>query len=444
MSGGPRTSGGFRRVEGPVRVVASPDRTQRPPAGGAGTPAPTATPSREAVRRRNLGTLLRYVHTHGDTSRAELTQRLGLNRSTIGALTADLAAAGLITEEQPARVRRPAGRPSLVVRPCSELVHAYAFSIEVDRVRAARVGLGGVVLDSRQLPRPAGAGVVDMVGSLADFLRDMRGAVPAAGRCVGVGVAVAGTQRRADGSMRMSPHVGAPDHPVTQALRAELGTGALRAQLGAGDARVGNVAELAALAEHVRGAGMGLDNLLYLHGDATVGLGIVAGGRRVTGHGGCGGEAGHMVVNPDGRRCWCGSRGCWDTEISEHALLRRAGRAGQTGRDAVLAVVDAAVRGDRSAAGAVRQVADWLGFGVANLVNVLNPEVVLFGGTLRDIYLAGAANVRSRLNTMTLPPCREHVRLRTPVFGVDAPLLGAAELAFEHLLADPLDAAPTD
>ena len=84
-------------------------------------------------------------------------------------------------------------------------------------------------------------------------------------------------------------------------------------------------------------------------------------------------------------------------------------------------MVDAAMRGDRAAQDAVRQVGDWLGFGVANLVNIFNPEMVIFGGTLRDIYLAAAAQVRSRLNAIALPACREHVRLRTPELGATRP-----------------------
>ncbi|MFD0786102.1 ROK family protein, partial [Micromonospora azadirachtae] len=96
-------------------------------------------------------------------------------------------------------------------------------------------------------------------------------------------------------------------------------------------------------------------------------------------------------------------------------------------------------RGDARAGAAVRQAGDWLGFGVANLVNIFNPEMVIFGGTMRDLYLAAAAQIRSRLNANALTACLEHVRLRTPKLGDDAALVGAAELAFERLLADPLD-----
>jgi predicted NBD/HSP70 family sugar kinase len=388
-----------------------------------------AAPSQEDVRRHNLGSLLRYVHVHGATSRAELTNRLGLNRSTIGALTAELAGAGLVSERAPAETGR-AGRPSLVVQPESAKVYAYAISIEVDRLRAARVGLGGRILDRRETDRPRGMQAVDAVLPLAGFIRDMRKDVPDGARYAGGGLAVAGMVRRDDGMVRLAPTIGWVDEPVGEALRAEVGE--------VGPLTVGNVADVSALVEHSRGAAVGCENVIYLYGDVGVGGGIIAGGRRVTGHGGYGGEVGHMVVNPNGRRCSCGSRGCWETEIGEHALLQHAGRQGQFGRDAVLGVVESAMRGDRVAKQAVREVGDWIGFGVGNLCNIFNPEAVIFGGTLRDIYLVAAAHIRSRLNAIALPACREHIRLRTPELGTDAALIGAAELAFERILEDPL------
>jgi predicted NBD/HSP70 family sugar kinase len=386
-------------------------------------------PTQEEVRRHNLGTLLRYVHVHGATSRAELTNRLGLNRSTIGALTAELTTAGLVSEAAPRETGR-AGRPSLVVRPESGRIYAYALSIEVDRLRAARVGLGGRILDSRETERPRGMQVLDAIQPLAGFVHAMRREVSRDARYIGAGVAVAGMVRREDGMVRLAPTIGWVEEPVGAALRAELGDN--------GTLTVGNLADVSALVEHSRGAAVGCDNVIYLYGDAGVGAGIIADGRRVAGHGGYGGEVGHMVVNPYGRQCSCGSRGCWETEIGEHALLKLAGRIEQSGREAVLGVVDAAMRGDSQAQFAVRQVGEWIGFGVGNLVNIFNPEAVIFGGTLRDVYLGAAAQIRSRLNAIALPACREHIRLRTPELGNDAALIGAAELAFEHLLSDPL------
>lgn len=390
-----------------------------------------AGPSQEEIRRQNLGALLRHVHLHGATSRAELTASLRLNRSTIGALTAELATAGLITEQAPRETGR-AGRPSLVVRPESARVFAYACSVEMSRLRAARVGLGGVVLDRRQAPRPPGLTVEDALPVLAGFIEAMHRSVADDSVYVGSGVAVGGRALRPDGTVPVQHSGDWLDKPLREALGDFLPP----------DRPVlfDDIADACAVAEHTRGAATGYDDVIYLHRDGGIDAGIIAGGRRLTGQGGHGGAVGHMVVRPGGRRCGCGSYGCWETEIGDYAPATADGTA-EGDQDAVLRMIDAAARGDANAQAAVRQVGDWLGFGVANLVNIFNPGVVIFGGTLREVYLAAAARVRSRLNSMALPAAREQVRLRTPQLGEDAALVGAAELAFEHLLADPLDAA---
>src|SRR5258705_2330739 len=221
-----------------------------------------AGPSQEEIRRHNLGALLRYVHVRGPTSRAELTARLGLNRSTIGALTAGLAAAGLVTEgRRPDRGR--AGRPSLVVRPESERFYVYAFTIEVDRVTAARVGLGGVVLNRRQIPRPRGDRPANkVVAPLAEFVRDMERAASANAICIGSAAAVSAILRQEDGLVRLGGYVGWVDEPLGQALSEAIGDGP-----GVGiTPTVRNRADLAALAEHTKGVAEGIDHAIYLHG----------------------------------------------------------------------------------------------------------------------------------------------------------------------------------
>ncbi|MBG0824432.1 ROK family transcriptional regulator [Planomonospora sp. ID91781] len=391
-----------------------------------------AGPSQEEIRRHNLGALLRHVHLSGPTSRAELTSRMGLNRSTIMALTADLTAAGLVREELPRETGR-AGRPSLVVRPESARVYVFALDVGVDRLVAARVGLGGAVLDRRETVRRRGPfSLEEVVGPLAAFARQMHRRTRPDTVCVGVAAAFSGGVAQSDGVVRFGPNMGSVDVPFGEEMARRLALGL--------PVTVGNDANLAAMAEHLRGVGVGCRDLVYLHGDVGVGGGVIAGGALLGGHQGFGGEVGHMVVNPQGRLCGCGSRGCLEAEVGERALLEAAGRFGsQVGREAVRAVVSAADRGDIVAQAALSRVGDWLGLGVANLVNVFNPEMVVFGGMLREVYLGSAAQVRSRLNLDALSPSREHLRLRTTALGDDATLVGAAELAFAQVLADPLE-----
>lgn len=236
--------------------------------------------------------------------------------------------------------------------------------------------------------------------------------------------------RPADGMVRFAPNMGWVD----QAFGAELGR-----RLGL-PVSVGNEAHLGALAEHERGAGIGYPNLIYLHGDVGVGGGIIVGGKLLDGDGGYGAEAGHMVVNPhNGRPCGCGSHGCLEAEVGERALLDANRRPELVGRDGVRAVVDAAERGDLVARDALHRVGDWLGVGVANLINLFNPGMVIFGGMLREVYLGSAAQVRNRITANVLAVSREKVRLQTSALRDDATLVGAAELAFSDVLASPLE-----
>ncbi|MFF5403068.1 ROK family protein [Streptomyces misionensis] len=389
--------------------------------------------SQEEIRRHNLSTLLHHVHIGGPVSRAVLADRMGLNRSTILGLVTDLTTAGLVLEELPRDTGR-AGRPSLVVRPESARVYVLAYDVGVDRLAAARIGLGGVFLDRRERSWPLDepndpAKVAD---ALAGFARQMLAIAEPGSRCVGVGVAVRGIVRHPDGLVRRAPNMGWTDQDFRTALARRLDLGV--------PVEVDNEANLGALAEHLRGAGVGSDNIVYLHGDIGIGGGLVTGGRLLRGTDGYGGEVGHMIVNPrDGSPCGCGARGCLEAEAGERALLAAAGRDPQeTGQEVVRAVVSAADRGDVVARAALHQVGDWLGVGVANLVNLFNPSVVIFGGMLRDLFLGAAAQIRSRINVSTLAASREKLCLRVSRLGEDSVLVGAAELGFSALLADPL------
>ena len=384
------------------------------------------------VRRRNLAAVLSHVHVHGPTSRSRLTAQLSLNRSTIGDLTADLVAAGLVREEvgRPRGGATRSGRPSYVVVPETERVQAVAVDIGVTHLTVARVGLGGQVLARHDVAHQHGPRALDEV--VSTICRVARRLVAAAGPrtvWVGAGVAVPGMVRAADGLVRQAPNLGWTDEPIGAQLTAALDM----------PVSVGNDADLGVLAEHVRGAAVGCDDVVYLVGHSGIGAGVFTSGRPLVGSNGYAGEVGHVVVNPDGRDCRCGSRGCWETEAGEEQLLRLAGQPPGGGLAGVRAVVSAAASGDLAAVAAMDRVGWWLGRGTAAVINLFNPEMVILGGALAEVYTAGGPVVRAALDAATLAPQRDGVRLALPAFGVDSALVGAGELAFVPLLADPLE-----
>jgi predicted NBD/HSP70 family sugar kinase len=384
--------------------------------------------TQDEVRRRNLSTVLRQIHVQGPRSRAQLTEAMGLNRSTIKALVDELAEAELVTETIPDVVHR-AGRPSHVVVPRSDSAYVLAANIGVDTVTVAAVGLGGVTLARREY-RISGPGVKPqaLARRLASELRRVEARAPAWGRLVGVGVGVPGVVRR-DGWVEFAPNLMWKTLPFGELLAEQLGARV--------DVRIANDGDLGGLAEHMRGSGRGIDHLIYLAGEVGVGGGIIVDGRLVTGSQGYAGEVGHMIVNPSGRKCRCGSRGCFETEVGEDAVLVACGRPAGGGRTGLLEVFTAANAGEQRALDGLHGIAIWVARGLATLVSIFNPDVVILGGPLSSLFFLTGDVIRSEMEALTSFEGRRSVRLVQPGLGHDSSLLGAAELAFERLLDDP-------
>ena len=383
----------------------------------------------ERVGRDNLSAVLRRVHVAGPQSRSDLATLTGLNRSTVGSLVRQLAARHLVEEGHAPSSGMP-GRPSYVVRIRPDAPLALAFDIEVDTLGLALVGLGGELLRTRRIPRGARAGnsretVAQLVEATAELIRQED-----RDRLVGVGVAVVGLVRRSDGSVRLGPNLRWRDVPLAEMVKESLGLEV--------PVSVGNEADLGGLAEHLRGAASGVDDVVYLSGEVGLGGGLILRGSAVVGAGGYAGEVGHMFVNPNGVRCGCGSIGCWETEVGEAALIRAAGgRSRGSRRRAVDTILASAAAGDASAIGAVEHVGRWIGIGLSGLVNAFNPSMIVLGGLFARLCPLIERVVWTELDLRCTVAAREGLVLRPGHFGVDAPLIGASEIAFESILADP-------
>jgi predicted NBD/HSP70 family sugar kinase len=382
----------------------------------------------ETVRRSNLSAIVRAVHLRGPLSRSELVRHTGLTRSAIRGLIGELVGGGILTETRSEPDGAP-GRPSPLVHPDADGTSVIALEINVDSLAAARIGLGGTVHELVRVDRPRAHVTLDaIVTDLVELAEPVLAFVPADG-LVGIGVAVAGVVRRQDGLVRLAPNLGWADEPLGERLAGAFGTDVRIA--------VANEADLGGLAEHRRGAAIGEANVVYVAGEVGVGGHVTVEGEPLDGAAGYAGEVGHMIVNPGGAACACGSFGCWETEIGERALLVRAGRPAWGGGAAVDELIEAAMAGEPTARAGVSHVGTWLGVGLASLVNIFDPTLVVLGGVLGRIHPLVASELDVALDRHALSAARELVRVVPGALGVNAPIIGAAELAFEPTLADP-------
>jgi predicted NBD/HSP70 family sugar kinase len=378
------------------------------------------------MRRHNLALVLQQIHLDGALTRAELTQRLGLSRSTIGDLVAELSSLGLLGESVPSGGPR-VGRPSHVVGPRPDSPFVVAVDIDVNRVIAAAVGIGGRVLTRQVLTtRPGPASPEEVTQEIADAVPVLAQTVGGGTRPVGIGISVPGTVERLTYVVGLAPNLGWHDAAFGALVQKAI------PQL---PVSIGNDADLAVLAEHSRGSARGYDDVIYLLGRVGVGAGILVDGRPLRGAGGLAGEVGHTILDPAGPLCHCGAQGCVEMFIGDAALVRLAGAEGD-----VDDVLRAAAKGEDTALKAVQSLAESLGFAVANMVNLLNPRLVVMGGSLEDVLGLAQVQVEAALDQHAMAAARSMVELRASGLGEDGSLLGAAELAFGPLMADPLGA----
>lgn len=385
----------------------------------------------DGVHRRNLARVLGLVHLEGPLSRARLTAETGLNRSTVAALAGELVDLGLAEERAPDPTKR-VGRPSPVVAPDPRVV-AIAVNPEVDAVTIAAVGLGGRIPVRERIEVDHLVAPEETARLTADAIGRWRGGELRRARFVGVGLAVPGLVRASDGLVRFAPHLEWREEPIRAFV--EDATGLPTA--------VGNDASLGAIAEHLFGAGRGVDDLVYLNGGASgIGGGLIVHGRPVGGTSGYAGEFGQNrpgIASPDDRRA---SRGMLEDEVSRARLLDAVGLRGAD-EPTLAAAIRSALDGTQPGpiAAELDRQRRILATALANAVNVLNPSLVILGGFLATLADLDPDALRAAMAAQAMPAAVEDVAVRVAALGEDRLMIGAAEAAFGGLLADPLAAA---
>lgn len=292
----------------------------------------------------------------------------------------------------------------------------------------------GRLLSELKVPTEAASGYAAVLERVASAVREAirRAGVPDGAPAV-VGVGVPGQIDPATGVVHQAPNLGWKNVPFGEDLKS----------LVSGEIRLDNDANLAALGEYRFGAGRGVGDLVFMTVSTGIGGGLILNHRLYRGAGFGAGEIGHMVVEPGGPRCACGNHGCLEAVASGGAIGRRAreliaaGRGrrmldlagGVPDRVSARAVFQAAAEDDGEALELVRRAARYLGIGIANILNVLSPSLVILGGGVMESGPLIWELVRSEVGKNALDQSLASARLVPAALGGRMGLMGAVALA---------------
>ena len=397
------------------------------------------TGDQDKVRKINKSIVLNTLRLHAPISRARVANLTGLNRSTVSNIVNVLIDDGLIFEEK--QENSGIGRPgiSLGLRPDGGAV--IGVEIGVGFVSVLLTNFVAETLWEIRVQTTSSQSQTEII-NLAEKYIDQALTIAKDHdlRPLGIGVGLPGLVNIRQGNLIMAPNLHWKNVPLRLIWNQRFHL----------PIYVDNEANLAALGEYYFGIARNIDNFIYLSSDIGLGGGIMIEGRLFRGGHGYGGEIGHIQRNPQGELCGCGRIGCWETQVGPSAVLRRVKKEFQTSHDQTLLdacsgnlddltfdmVVKLALNGNLICRQAIEEVAVNLGMGIADLVNVFNPDLIVIGGTLslgKDIL---QPIIEKTVFTNALQPAVENLRIVFSDRSTEACALGAVAVVLDDILRE--------
>jgi len=387
--------------------------------------------------------LLRLIHTNNHLSRVDLVDLTGFSAGSITGLVQDLISKGLVTElPEPARINVSGRRPiALKIR------HDAAYAIGVDLgsfyLRALVTDMLGNIVYKLQIETDLPAGREQVLNRMFEAIRTVKRECRIPQKSIrSIGVGHSGIIDSATGTVLSFPRPGQTAEcksvPLRKMIEEEFSMPCI----------LEDSVRAIALAERCFGAGKGLEDFIYIDVGMGIGAAIILSGALYEGSGGGAGEFGHMTVEENGRLCCCGNIGCLEIMASCAAIIRTARNAIEHGvdskiRDLVLGdlnqlsievIAQAAQDNDSLAFRVLDEAVSHIGVALADVVNLLNPGVVIFGGPLFRAAPHLIEALKRVMKQRALERSANEVLLRVSNLGGEAGALGAARAASEKVL----------
>lgn len=389
----------------------------------------------DLMKQFNKRSILRSIRDNAPISRAEISELLNLSRPSVSALVSELIHDGWVREMQTVKGRR--GRRPIPLEIHPHIHYVVGVELGAYHVTTVLCNLRGTVIQSQEFELSEHPEVSEVLNRIAGSVFTLLETAQILKKQVlGIGIAMHGPVDPERGLSIFAPNLGWHNVEVAKQLQSKTGLFTL----------VENDAISSGIAERWFGYGKSEANFLTLIVDYGIGAGITFDGKIYRGAHHIGGQVGHTTVNEDGPLCSCGNYGCLEVMSSEPAIVRQVQKRLRLGEPSILSALEritagdvyyAAHQQDSLALDVIRTAARYLGVGMAHLINILDPRVIVLGGGI------------TRAADLVIPIIRDVIQRRamgsdakqTPVLvsqlGKDLYPVGGATLVIERMFEDP-------
>ena len=377
------------------------------------------------IKELNKSIALKILRDHKSISRTQISKVSGLNKATVSSIVDELIESGLALEI--GRGHSAVGRRPVLLHFNASAGYAVGIEVAVGYLRGVLTDLAGNPIEIIHLPFEKSHKTHNALDQINTLISNLVKVVPTSSLGIlGIGFGVPGLVNFSKGVILNAPNLGWTDFPLRSILETQWNYPIF----------VDNEANVGALGEKQFGIGKDVSNLVYISAGAGLGTGIIVANELIRGADGLSGEFGHMTIETQGLKCSCGNRGCLETYASERYLTERYRQ--MTGLpDDFETIIKKLNNNDEDAIEAVHSAGHYLGIGISNIINAINPTMVIIGNRFADLGAQLVNSVNHTIQERCFIKPYSAVTVHLTELGVSACSVGAASLVLNRYFAGP-------
>jgi glucokinase-like ROK family protein len=398
------------------------------------------TANLELVQKINRSIVLNVIRDKGPLSRADVSRRTKLTRSTVSSIVSYLTKKNLVRET--GLSSSGVGRRGILLELNPKAYYVVGIDLGTLNTIAAVVDLEGKIVERVEHPTNGEKNRDDVIERVKTAIHEVISASNLnLQKIAGIGLAVPGLVDSKKGMILFIPNFGWKDTPLREILEEEFHTPIF----------IDNNANAMALSEAQFGIGRGVKNFICVNIGIGIGSGVIINREIYRGETECTGEIGHTTVDYNGPKCSCGNNGCLEVMAAGPAIARRAVKAIREGRKTVITelveenlnqitaavVARAANQDDRLAREIMEKTGEYLGTGIANIINLFNPQMVIIGGGVAQAGSLIFDPLKRTMKKRAFSVPAKVVKIATPSLGRDCTVIGAASLVLKEIFKSP-------